>query len=214
MMGYRPQLIFGIECKMYTKLFDFEQTLAAFTGAPYVVVTDSCTNAIELCFRYLGINQCQFTPYTYLSVPMLMHRLNIKYSYLDHDRQRWVGEYQFLDTPVWDSARLLKQGMYRAGQMQCLSFGNAKPLQLGRVGAILLDNQDAYYELSMMRSDGRDLRIKPWILQKSFKAGYHYCPTLELCELGTRLLPNVDQEPKFVEYNDCRTLQIDNPYTP
>jgi dTDP-4-amino-4,6-dideoxygalactose transaminase len=199
---------------MYNKLFEFEQALASFTGAPYVVVTDGCTNAIELCFRYLGVKECRFTPYTYLSIPMLMHRLDIKYSYLDHAWQRWVGEYPFLNTPVWDSARLFKQGMYRPGQMQCLSFGNTKPLQLGRVGAILLDDKDAYHELSMMRSDGRDLRIKPWTLQKSFRAGYHYCPTLELCELGTELLPDVDQEPKFVEYNDCRTLQIDNPYTP
>ena len=128
---------------MYKKLFDFEQALGEFTGAPYVVVTDGCTNAIELCFRYLNVTECQFSPYTYLSIPMLMHRLNINYSYLDHAWQRWVGEYPFLNTPVWDSARLLKQGMYRSGQMQCLSFGNTKPLQLGRVGAILLDDEEA-----------------------------------------------------------------------
>ena len=31
----------------------FEQELATFTGAPYVVTTDCCTHAIELCFRLL-----------------------------------------------------------------------------------------------------------------------------------------------------------------
>jgi dTDP-4-amino-4,6-dideoxygalactose transaminase len=199
---------------MYEKLFEFEQALATFTGAPYVVVTDGCTSAIELCFRYLGVNECKFTPYTYLSIPMLMHRLGVKYSYLDHAWQRWVGEYPFLGTPVWDSARLLKQDMYRPGQMQCLSFGNTKPLQLGRVGAILLDDKPAYDQMSMMRSDGRDLRIRPWTAQQKFRAGYHYCPTLELCELGTKLLPAVDQEPKYFDYNDCRLLRIDDPYTP
>jgi dTDP-4-amino-4,6-dideoxygalactose transaminase len=193
---------------MYKKLFDFEQALGEFTGAPYVVVTDGCTNAIELCFRYLGVTECQFSPYTYLSIPMLMHRLGINYSYLDHAWQRWVGEYPFINTPVWDSARLLKQGMYRSGQMQCLSFGNTKPLQLGRVGAILLDDKEAYNKLSMMRSDGRDFHIQPWPAQKTFNIGYHYCPTLELCELGTRLLPTVDQEPKFVEYQDLRNINI------
>jgi dTDP-4-amino-4,6-dideoxygalactose transaminase len=193
---------------MYKKLFDFEQALGEFTGAPYVVVTDGCTNAIELCFRYLGVTECQFSPYTYLSIPMLMHRLGINYSYLDHAWQRWVGEYPFINTPVWDSARLLKQGMYRSGQMQCLSFGNTKPLQLGRVGAILLDDKKAYNKLSMMRSDGRDFHIQPWPAQKTFNIGYHYCPTLELCELGTRLLPTVDQEPKFVEYQDLRNINI------
>jgi dTDP-4-amino-4,6-dideoxygalactose transaminase len=190
---------------MYNKLFEFEQALSEFTGAPYVVVTDGCTNAIELCFRYLGVNECQFTPYTYLSIPMLMHRLGITYSYLD---QQWVGEYAFLGTPVWDSARLLKQGMYRPGQMQCLSFGNTKPLQLGRVGAILLDDAIAHQQLSRMRSDGRDLHIKPWITQQTFQVGYHYCPTLELCELGTKLLLDIDQTPKFVEYQDLRNINI------
>ena len=193
---------------MYHKLFEFEQALATFTGAPYAVVTDGCTNAIELCFRYLGVKECEFTPYTYLSVPMLMHRLGIDYSYLAHDQQQWIGEYEFVGTPVWDSARLLCQGMYRPGQMQCLSFGNTKPLQLGRVGAILLDNETAYHALSQMRSDGRDLRIRPWTAQQKFQIGYHYCPTLELCELGTKLLPTVDQVPKYVEYNDCRLLTI------
>ena len=192
----------------YAKLFEFEQALAAFTGAPYVVVTDGCTHAVELCFRYLDVKQCEFTPHTYLSIPMLMHRLNVKYSYLDHAQQQWIGEYPFLGTPVWDSAQLLKQGMYRPGQMQCLSFGNTKPLQLGRAGAILLDDESAYRELSMMRSDGRDFCITPWPSQRTFRVGYHYTPTLELCELGTKLLPTIDQQPKFVQYNDCRNLTI------
>lgn len=198
---------------MFDRLFAFETALSEFTGAPYVVVTDGCTSAVELCFRYLQIKQCEFTPYTYLSIPMLMHRLGVKYSYLDHAWQRWLGEYPFLGTPVWDSARLLRQGMYRAGQMQCLSFGHGKPLQLGKVGAILLDDKTAYHQLSMMRSDGRDLRIKPWTLQPHFGVGYHYCPTLELCELGTKLLPTVDQEPKHVDYNDCRLIKIQDNIT-
>jgi dTDP-4-amino-4,6-dideoxygalactose transaminase len=98
--------------------------------------------------------------------------------------------------------------MYRPGQMQCLSFGNTKPLQLGRVGAILLDDAIAHQQLSRMRSDGRDLHIKPWITQQTFQVGYHYCPTLELCELGTKLLLDIDQTPKFVEYQDLRNINI------
>jgi len=135
----------------------------------------------------------------------LMHRLNIEYSMTD---EAWIGEYQLHGTRIWDSARLLRQGMYRPGQMQCLSFGNGKPMQLGRVGAILLDDADAYYELSCARSDGRDLRIIPWPNQKTFKAGYHFCPTLELCKLGTLMLPNIDQVPKEIKYNDCRLINI------
>lgn len=190
---------------MYDRLFNFESALAEFTGAPYVVVTDGCTNALELCFRYDQVKKCEFSAFTYLSVPMLMHRLGVQYAMND---ESWTGEYKFHGTRIWDSARLLRQNMYRSGQIQCLSFGNTKPLQLGRVGAILLDDKVAYEEISKMRSDGRDLRIHPWPEQKIFKAGFHFCPTLELCELGTKLLPTVDQTPKYVHYNDCRRVTI------
>jgi dTDP-4-amino-4,6-dideoxygalactose transaminase len=189
----------------YQELFEFEQALSQFTGAPYVVATNGCTHALELCLRYDKITACEFTAFTYLSVPMLMHRLNITYQLTD---QQWIGEYQLHGTRIWDSARLLQHNMYRPGMMQCLSFGNTKPLQLGAVGAILLDDKTAHQTLSRWRSDGRDLRIVPWPNQKSFEVGYHYCPTLELCKLGTKLLPTVDQTPKSVSYNDCRLFTI------
>ena len=91
----------------------FENKLADFTGAPYVVTTDCCTHAIELCFRLLEIKTCKFSAYTYISVPMTMSLLSVDYELSDIE---WHGEYQFLGTPVWDSARCLKPGMYRHGQ--------------------------------------------------------------------------------------------------
>ena len=189
----------------FKTLFDFEQALADYTGAPYVVVTDSCTHALELCFRIRRVKYCQLPARTYLSIPQLLNQLNIKYRLTDED---WTGEYHFYDTNIWDSARRLEPGMYRAGQMQCLSFGNGKPLQLGRVGAILLDNQAEYKELSCMRSDGRDLSILPWMNQGIFKQGYHYCPTLESCALGLEKLPLVDEKPKYIQYPDLRTIDF------
>jgi hypothetical protein len=189
----------------YEKLFEFEDALAEYTGAPYVIVTDGCTNALELCLRYDRITRCEFSAFTYLSIPMLMHRLSIDYRLTD---EKWVGEYRLHGTRIWDSARLLKRKMYQPGQIQCLSFGNTKPMQLGRVGCILTDDVDAYQSLSRMRSDGRDLRIIPWTSQKTFGIGFHYCPTLELCELGTRLLPDRGGEPIEVTYPDCREISI------
>ena len=192
----------------YKELFDFESALAEYTGAPYVVVTDGATSAIELCLRYDKISTCEFTPFTYISIPMLMHRLQINYNYTDESHQTWTGEYQFIGTRVWDSARRLEKGMYRKGQMQCLSFGNGKPLQLGRAGAILLDDRSAYEMISMMRCDGRDLRVSPWVKQKNFLVGYHYHATLESCQLGIKKLPTVNEVPKFVSYPDCRQITI------
>lgn len=191
----------------FDTLFKFEQALAEFTGAPYAVVTDGCTHAIELCFRLDRVTRTEFTAFTYLSIPQLMRELNVSY---ELKTEYWAhrGEYQFGYTNIWDSARVLFQGMYRSGMKQCLSFGNGKPLQLGKGGAILLDREWEYQELSRMRSDGRDLRISPWQDQKTFGEGYHYCPTLETCALGLEKLASVDPLPKYQEYPDLRTIDF------
>jgi hypothetical protein len=186
-------------------LFEFESALADYTGAPYVVVTDGCTHAVELCMRYDQVKSCKFTAFTYLSIPMCMQRLGINYSLVS---ENWIGEYQFYGTRIWDSARRLEPGMYQPGQMQCLSFGWSKPLQLGRVGAVLLDDEQAYRDMSLWRSDGRDLHVTPWNLQEEFGLGFHYCPTLELCEKGSALLPTIKPACQQVEYPDCRNIII------
>lgn len=189
-------------------IFEFEKALATYTGAPYAVMTDCCSHAIEMCMIYDGVKQCSFTPYTYVSVPMIMHKLGIDYTFLDHAWQRWVGEYQFINTRIWDSARRLEPGMYRPGQLQCLSFGHSKPLELGRGGAILLDDHDAYVALSQMRSDGRDLHISPWETQTQFRVGYHYRPTIEEAVKALTLLEQVTPIRQQTLYPDCRKITI------
>ena len=196
---------------MFDKILRFEQELAEFVGAPYAIMTDCCTHAIELCLRYDRVQECEFTPYTYLSIPMLMHKLGIQYQYSDHAWQRWVGEYPFLNTRIWDSARRLERNMYRAGTMQCMSFGHGKPLHIGRGGAIILDDATAYDTIIRMRYDGRDLGISPWITQQEFKVGYHYKPTPEEAQQGLALLEGLRErcpEPYHVDYADLRTITI------
>jgi dTDP-4-amino-4,6-dideoxygalactose transaminase len=190
---------------VYDALFEFEDRLARFTGAPFAVATDGCTHALELCFRYQIIKHCQFTAYTYLSVPQTLRNLYIDFDLIE---ELWTGEYQFHKTNIWDSARLLRQGMYRPGQMQCLSFGNGKPLQPGRVGAVLTDDAEAYRVLSQWRSDGRDLHVSPWSSVKRYGPGWHYCPTLEDCAKGIEKLALVNQEPKYIQYPDLRTIDF------
>ncbi len=159
----------------FARLFEFERALSQYTGAPYVVVTDCCTHALELAMRYDLVTDCEFTAFTYLSVPQIMKRLGIHYRLTD---EQWQGEYQFHGTRIWDSARRLERGMYRAGQIQCLSFGHTKPLELGRGGALLLDDVEAWDVIGQMRADGRDLAREPWESQQTFRVGWHYCPTL------------------------------------
>lgn len=201
---------------MFDKILKFEQALAEFTGAPYAVMTDCCTHALELCFRYDKTTTCTFTPFTYLSIPMLMHKLGISYSYypdhLEH-RQQWIGEYKFEFTRIWDSARRLEKNMYRPGQMQCLSFGHGKPLHIGRGGAILLDDRKAYDAIIRMRYDGRDLSIAPWQNQKNFQIGYHYKPTPEEAVQGLALLEGLREDcppPRYVAYPDLRQIIIES----
>ena len=194
---------------MFDKILAFETALAEFTGAPHAIMTDCCTHAIELCMRYDRVEFCAFTPYTYLSIPMLMHKLGIKYVYEVGDPAQWVGEYRFRKTRIWDSARRLESNMYRPGQMQCLSFGHDKPLPIGRGGAILLDDETAYQALLCMRYDGRDLTINPWVEQQEFRVGYHYRPTIEEAERGLELLSQYQsQSPREIVYPDCRQISI------
>jgi len=194
---------------MFEKILEFETALAQFTGAPYAVMTDCCTHAIELCMRYDRVEFCAFTPFTYLSIPMLMHKLGIKYAYEVSNPAQWIGEYQFRKTRIWDSARRLEANMYRAGQMQCLSFGHSKPLSIGRGGAILLDDVEAYRDLLAMRYDGRDLTVTPWVSQQQFRVGYHYRPTIEEAQRGLELLNQyTSQTPREVAYPDCRQIRI------
>jgi dTDP-4-amino-4,6-dideoxygalactose transaminase len=193
---------------MFDKIFNFEKQLAQYTGAPFAIMTDCCTHAIELCVRHDKVRSCSFTAFTYLSILMLMHKLNVRYSLED---EQWTGEYQLHDTRIWDSARRLEEGMYRPGMMQCLSFGHDKPLPIGRGGAILLDDKAAYDALILMRYDGRNLNISPWPEQKQFRVGYHYKPTPEEAELGLALLEGIKFDkpaPKHVHYADLRQITI------
>ena len=187
----------------------FESRLSEFTGAPYVVTTDCCTHAIELCFRLLDIRTCRFSANTYISVPMTMKMLGVEYKL---SATPWQDEYQFLGTPVWDSARCLKPNMYRKRQYQCLSFGFSKPLDNVRGGAILLDNEEHYKQLKMMSYDGRDLSYDNWIDQKVFNQGFHYMMRYEECESATKLLEDYIKTGKFEHdykpYPDVRDIEI------
>lgn len=189
----------------FEKISEFESALAEFTGAPYAVMTDCCTHAIELCLRVDRVKRCSVPAHTYLSVPMTLHKLDIAFEYTDID---WLGEYQLTGTRIWDSARLLKQGMYRAGMLQCLSFGYDKPLAIGRGGAVLTDDVEVYDVLKRQCYDGRDITVSPWENQKIFYIGYHYRPTIEEAVRALELLPSIDQKPKPKQYPDLRDIII------
>ena len=185
---------------------EFEQELASYTGARYAVMTDCCTHALELAFLATGFKKTEFTPRTYISIPMMLRKIGVAYRY--NKQEHWTGEYYFHYTNIWDSARALYPSMYKSGQLQCLSFGYNKPLTLGRGGAILLDDYELYKKLKLMCYDGRDLSVTPWETQKEFELGYHYKPTPEEAKQGLKLLGSHDSLPKYYSYPDLRKLTI------
>ena len=189
----------------FETILKFEQALAKYTGAPYTIITDCCTHSIEMCLRYRKVIHTKFTAFTYLSVPMTMHKLGISYELVP---EKWTGEYRFYGTDIWDSARRLELGMYKPGQMQCLSFGHNKPLQIGHGGAILLDDKEAYGFLLQQRYDGRKLDCSPWETQRVFTVGYHYRPSIEDARIGLEKLPLLNEKPKYHQYPDLRDITI------
>jgi len=136
---------------------DFERALCDYTGAPYCVVTTSCTMALLLACLYqrkvLGRQGTVTIPSkTYIGVPQSIIHAGYKVSFIDRS---WSGGYQLDPLPVWDYARRFTSGMYVPGQMQTLSFHWTKILSIGQGGCVLLDDQDADDWLRKARFDGR-----------------------------------------------------------
>lgn len=193
----------------FEKFKEFETALAEYTGAPHVVLTDCCTHAIELCLRLKSIDTATLPYRSYLSIPMTLHKLGIEY-HLDTEVE-WEYEYRIGLTTTWDSARAFDRQMHKANQMQCLSFGHTKRLEIGHGGAILLTNKQDADVLRLMAYDGRDLSISPWQDQKVFRVGYHYKPSIEDCEKGLYMLANnklKTKESQLVKYPDLTEIEI------
>ena len=98
----------------------------------------------------------------------------------------WEGAYQLKPLPVWDSARLFRDALYRGagmprpqcdvigngGQMICVSFHWSKTLGIQQGGAILHDDPEADRWLRMARFDGRQEGVAPKD-QKDWILGWH-----------------------------------------
>lgn len=153
---------------------DLEQAICDYTGAPYCVTTNSCTMALLLAVKYYTgaphwHTHINIPKRTYVSVPMSIIHAGCHVNFRDED---WLGEYQLEPLPVWDSARHFTSGMYRLGQMQCVSFHATKILADTQGGAILLNDLEAYKWLRRMRFDGRTQGVAP-INDKFTEIGYH-----------------------------------------
>lgn len=153
---------------------DLEAAIAEYTGAPYVVTTNSCTMALLLACKSQIVRgeprRTVFVPKrTYVGVPMSVIHAGFGVEFRDED---WEGWYQLEPLPVWDSARYFSSKMYFPGQMICVSFHATKILGDTQGGAILLDNREQYEYLKRMRFDGRTEGV-PCNQDNFREIGYH-----------------------------------------
>lgn len=160
---------------------EFEKALCEYTGAPYAVAVDNCSNALFLALYYelnisarrpdkanMAINLDNdsrpvviIPKHTYMSVPNeIIHAGGI----VEFEDNRTFGfpehcvssHYRLGWTNVFDSALCFSHCMYVKGTHMCLSFtGPYKHLKLGKGGAILTDNEHAYKWFKKARFSGR-----------------------------------------------------------
>jgi dTDP-4-amino-4,6-dideoxygalactose transaminase len=190
----------------YTIVEMFEAEVANYTGAPFAVSIDSCTNALFLCCKYLGVDEVRIPKLTYLSVPMSIIQAG---GYPRFTNETWYGIYQLKPYPIIDAARRFTSGMYIKHNFMCLSFHIKKTLKIGKGGMILTDDEKAADWFRIMRYEGRSkLSIK---VDPVTEMGWNMYMTPEEAARGLFLMqdinlhnPDVEQE----EYRDLTTFPI------
>ena len=135
----------------------FEEEIANYTGAPYAISIDSCTNALFLMCKYLEVKEVTIPSKTYLSVPQsIIHAGGEVIFDKRPETNHWVGAYQLKPTKVWDSALRFTSNMYIPNSHMCISFtGPYKHFKLSKGGAILTDDHEAYLWFKRARYSGR-----------------------------------------------------------
>jgi dTDP-4-amino-4,6-dideoxygalactose transaminase len=191
----------------------FEERLCEFTGAPYALTTDRCTNAIILSLHYQGQKKRKLSipKQTYLSVPMMINNWGYYVTFRD---QQWIGTYNIGGTNIWDCAVGFEKDMYIPGTIQCLSFQTSKRLNIGKGGAILFDDPTMYNALSRMRRDGREMHTTTIEeMNKSLDSitmGYHMNMSPDEAAKGVLLLNQLKPEYRkgsYADYPDVTTLK-------
>lgn len=139
----------------YEIVADFEKRVAQFTGSKYAVALDSCTNALFLCCKYLGVKEVTLPCKTYVSVPCAVINSggSVKFEEID-----WLvdGFYKLDPYPIYDAALLFNKGMYVKDSFFCISFSATKTINIGKGGMILTDDEKAVRWFKKARYCGRN----------------------------------------------------------
>ncbi len=136
----------------------FEWAIAHYTGAPFAVAVDNCSNALFLALMRDDVRGRIITipARTYPSVPCEIIHAGGIVKFAEVNGGKTKGAYQLLGSRVWDAALRFTRKMYIPGSFMCLSFtGPHKHLKLGKGGAILTDDEEACSWFKRARFSGR-----------------------------------------------------------
>lgn len=185
---------------------EFEDSVRDYTGAPYCVAVNSCTNALLLACKYLKVETVSIPKRTYVGVGMSILNAGGKVIFDDRD---WVGSYSLDPYPIRDSARRFTSDMY-AGGYECVSFHVAKILGIDQGGAILHDDAEADKWFRRARFDGRSEGVTP--KHDTFDmVGFHCYLSPPLAAMGLwrmNYLPRHNKDLPRDDYPDLSTAPI------
>jgi len=173
----------------------FEEEVAEYTGAPFAIAVDSCTNAIFLTCKYLKVKDVTIPKKTYLSVPQSIQHAGGKVMFEDKE---WSGIYQLNPHPIYDAAKRFTSDMYIKGSFMCLSFHIKKLLPIGKGGMILTDNKEAVDWFRKARYEGRS--EKNYMQDNITFAGWNMYMSPEQAARGLFLMLNYPKDmPDLIE---------------
>lgn len=203
---------------------DFENAVAEYTGAPYCVAVNSCTNALFLALRYSrlypaeylkGIDGIHIPKKTYISVPMQIKHAGYRPVFYD---LKWSGVYRLNPTCIWDAAKRFTSNMFKkinfVGDEHpidyvCVSFHWAKILGIQQGGAIIHNDPQFDIWARKARFDGRTEGVKP--KDDNPIMGWHMYMSPEIAAQGlVRLmhLPKNNPDLPMDDYPDLSQMDI------
>lgn len=136
----------------------FEECMCEFTGAPFAIAVDNCTNAIKMCAKLHSPRNVQIPEHTYIAVAQALAEVGHTVTTTSLE---WTRYYRIIGTDIFDAAPTLLPYMFRDAHsmygvtMMCLSFGIRKPLPIGKGGMILTNDETIANRLRRMRWLGR-----------------------------------------------------------
>ena len=187
----------------YQIVREFENAVANFAGSDFAVSVDSCTNAIFLCCKYLEVEGVILPCRTYPSVPCSVIHAGGSVSFRELE-WRENGFYRLMPYPIYDAAHLMEEDMYRTKPsylcggdvdlyphaFMCVSFSATKPVNIGKGGMILTNDEKAVEWFRQARYCGR--HEKPLMEDRFEILGWNMYMTPEQAARGLILMNDVE----------------------